>query len=88
MLTEGHARLGFAVLLAFDCYLRIGELLHLRACDIALAGDPRQGTAISKAALFLRHTKTGPNQWVTLGDAAITALLAHLLACIPAPDRE
>jgi hypothetical protein len=54
----------FAVLLAFDCYLRIGELLALRFSDVVVPGDLL--SLGGRAALRLRHTKTGPNKYAAV----------------------
>ena len=40
-MSLGHWASGLAVLLAFVCYLRIGELVGLKVGDVAVAGDPR-----------------------------------------------
>ena len=75
------ARSGFhahsvAILLAFDCYLRVGELCRLRRKDVALPHDPRLGSAGShRVTLHLQHTKTGPSQSVEVQDSGVAELL-------------
>lgn len=71
--------LAVATLLAFDCLLRVSELVGLRVGDVADSGDPRIGTRFSGMALRLRHTKTGPNQWVIVRSPAVVSLLRTLL---------
>jgi integrase len=76
------ARSGFlapavAMLVAFDCYLRVGELTRLRRCDIIMPRDPRMGRVHSGMAVCLPRTKTGLNQSVTLQDPSVAELLAH-----------
>ena len=66
-------RYGFALILAFHCYLRCGELLGLRACDIVL---PERSS--DTVALSLRFTKTGPNQWVTVTSLLVARCLLRL----------
>ena len=78
------ARLGFwayavGILLAFDCLLRVGELVSLVTTDVADAGDSRIGKEYKGLALRLRKTKTGPNQWVSVKDPSVSFLLRQLL---------
>ena len=72
--------MAIGVLLAFDCYLRIGELLDLRKEDVAVPGDVRLETGYSDVALALRKTKTGPNKSVVVADPAIRDLLLQVVA--------
>jgi integrase len=76
------------LLLAFDCYLRLGELLSLRRSDIADSGDARHGVGFSGMALRLRKTKTGANQWVTVENADVLRLLRGLLSALPPQNGE
>lgn len=55
-----------ACLVAFDCYLRVGELTRIRLRDVVLPNDPRMGRAHSAMAVCLAQTKTGKNQSVAL----------------------
>jgi integrase len=68
-----------ASLLAFDCYLRIGEYLRLQFRDVAMLEDPRLGGAHTGMALRLAWTKTGSNQWVTVREPAVTAAFTQYL---------
>jgi integrase len=75
MALDGKHRQAVATLLAFDCFLRIGELVNLRKEDISLPGDARVDAGYDRVGLRLRQTKTGPNKFVAVHDPAICALL-------------
>lgn len=68
-----------ASLLAFDCYLRVGEYLRLQFSDVATLNDPRLGDAHTGMALRLARTKTGSNQWVTVREPAVVAAFTEYL---------
>jgi hypothetical protein len=68
-----------ASLLAFDCYLRVGEIIGLRYCDVIMPRDPRVGSAHPAMALRLARTKTGNNQWVSLRSPAVSGPFLHYL---------
>jgi integrase len=55
-----------AMLLTFDCYLRVGEMTRIRLRDVVIPDDPRMGSASTAMAVILGKTKTGDNQSVTL----------------------
>jgi integrase len=74
------ARSGFhahavGLLLGFDCYLRVGELLRLQRRDVVQASDPRVGSVHPSMALRLAVTKTGREQWVSLQDTDVARVL-------------
>jgi integrase len=77
--VNGRWALGVGTLLAFDCYLRVGELCGLRRKDVADCGDPRMGAVYTGMALRLKHTKTGKNQWVEVRSPVVRTLLRSLL---------
>lgn len=82
VLAVTQARCGFhssavALLLAFHCYLRIGELTRLRRCDIAMERDARMGSGHTRMALRLGVTKTGLNQYVSVDDPLVAACLTQ-----------
>ena len=80
--------MGLGVLLAFDCYLRVGELCNLTRQDVAGHDDPRLGSAYrGLTALRLGKTKTGNNQWVRVRSPVIRVLLNRLLSLLPS-DRN
>jgi integrase len=85
----GRPRHAIGVLVAFDCYLRIGELLGLHREDIAMPNDPRLNALKNPpiGALRLRKTKTGLNQFVVLKDADVAALLQQVVAATPPKGR-
>lgn len=68
-----------ASLLAFECYLRVGEYMRLQFSDVAVLGDPRLGGAHTGMALRLARTKTGNNQWVTVRDPAVATVFTQYL---------
>ena len=59
MVRAGYLRCAIGVLLAFDCFLRVGELVNLRVGDVSDSGDVRTGSEYRGIALRLRKTKTG-----------------------------
>jgi hypothetical protein len=79
MARRGLWRYAVGTLLAFDCLLRVGELVGLQRADIADSGDARMGSEYKGMALRLRKTKTGPNQWVDVQDPIVRVLLRDLL---------
>ena len=72
--------LAIATLLAFDCFLRVGELCSLKREDVADSKDARLGVDFKGMALRLRKTKTGPNQWVTVDNEQVMQLLRGVIA--------
>jgi len=75
-------RFALGVLLAFDCYLRLSELVSLRKCDFSFA---LAGSSL-KVGIRLRDTKTGPNKFVTVSRLAISRLLKSFLAKLQPED--
>jgi integrase len=69
--------LALGVLVAFDGYLRVGELLSLRLADVALpaAVSPH----LRRVSLRLRHTKSGPNRFVALRCPQTISLVTHMI---------
>lgn len=67
------------VLLAHDCYLRVGEALRLCVRDFSDPGSNVNLAALTPglgaACLRLGHTKTGRNQFVTIRDSLVLDLL-------------
>lgn len=78
--VDGYHRHAVATLLAFDCTLRVGELVGLRVADVADTRDSRLGSSIQDMSLRLRVTKTGKNQSVVLERAVVKVLVRHLVA--------
>ena len=84
--TMSHA--GFhapavAMLVGFDCYLRVSELTGLRRKDIVMPHDARMGRAHSKMAVCLPETKTGPNQSVDVQRSDVATLLCSWVKSLP-----
>jgi integrase len=74
---SGYHAHGVAVLVGFDCYLRVGELTRLRRCDIVMPNDSRMGRAHTEMAVCLPTTKTGPNQSVSLQNPHVAGVLCR-----------
>jgi len=72
--------MSIGVLLAFDCFLRVGELTSLKRIDVADVGDPRIGSLSPGMALRLGKTKTGTDQWVTVHRNCVMVLMRLLLS--------
>ena len=68
-----------ALLLAFDCFLRVGELVGLRREDVADDADLRIAGEHKGMILRLRKTKTGANQWVRVLNPDVQLLVRDLL---------
>lgn len=68
-----------AMLLAFHCYLRVGELTRLHYDDIIQPNDSRLGDAHVGMAIRLSETKTGKNQWVSITNSDIGSVLICFL---------
>jgi integrase len=81
------ARSGFfapavAMLVAFDCYLRVGELTRIRLRDVVMPNDARMGDAHTGMAVCLARTKTGLNQSVALHRPAVATVLGDWIRSI------
>lgn len=74
---SGHHAHAVAMLLAFDCYLRVGELTRIRLHDVVMPHDARMGAAHTGMAVCLARTKTGLNQSVALHRPAVAAVLCN-----------
>lgn len=84
--TMSHA--GFhgpavAMLVGFDCYLRVSELTGLRLKDIVMPSDARMGRAHTRMAVCLPKTKTGPNQSVDIQRPDVARLLCSWVLSLP-----
>lgn len=88
VLAATFARSGYhgpaiAMLVGFDCYLRVSELTHLRQKDIVMPNDARMGRADTGMAVILKHTKTGKNQSVTIQRSDVAQLLCSWVRGLP-----
>jgi len=91
MESNGHRDAAVATLLAWDCYLRVNELVKLKVRRVVAPGDPgyfdhpeSQTTPISggwrtdrATQVCLRKTKTGMFHHVTIEDRRVEQVLAH-----------
>jgi integrase len=85
---RGKYDIAIGMLLSFDCYLRINELLSLVVDDFAVGNDARLGlTDVSSICLHLRHTKTGPNKGVMMVNPHVKALVLFIIARKPPHHR-
>ena len=80
MARSGYHGPAVAVLVAFDCYLRVGELTSIRARDVVMPNDARLGAVHTGMAVCLSKTKTGLNQSVALQNPAVAAVLQRWAA--------
>jgi len=72
-----------ATLLAFDCYLRVGELTRITYADVVQPSDVRLGVPYSGMMVRLGVTKTGENQSVELQSKQVQTVLMHYLQAFP-----
>jgi integrase len=79
MVLKGKHRQAVATLLAFDAFLRVGELLNIRREDVSVPGDARVDAGYDKIGIRLRRTKTGDEQFVTVHSPQISALLLDIV---------
>jgi integrase len=86
MALNGHVRAAVGTVLAFDCLLRIGELISLRGRDVirSVLVDPELPR---RTLLRLTRTKTGDNQSVKVTHAGVESLLSQLAAVTPRRAR-
>lgn len=86
MALDGHYTYGLAVLLSFDCFLRIGEVTSIKRNMVHLPGESKLGTNYDKIGIALPKTKTGVNQFVTVQDPDIAQLFRDLVILIRPKD--
>ncbi len=79
MLKAGFYRPAVATILAFECYLRVGELCAIRVRDVALISGRHFGQSYIGSAIGLVNTKTGPNQFVTIRTSFVDSLIEQLV---------
>lgn len=83
LVFHGHLRAGVALLLGFDCLLRIGELTQLTRDDVAEPGDARLGAASGGVWIRIPRAKTGRNQLVQVLRPCVERLLHDLILATP-----
>ena len=72
----GEHKAAIAVLLMFDCYLRIGEMAALRCCDIIDSSSVRMGSSYRGMSICIPKAKTGVNQSVDVRNSLVQRLIA------------
>lgn len=77
-----------ATLLAFDCFLRVGELTRLEYHDVVMPNDPRLGSADYRMAVRLAKAKTGLNQSVSLSNTQVETVLHSYLQTRPFLEHD
>lgn len=75
------------MLLAFDCLLRVGELVSLRPCDIVEAGDKCVSGGFDGMWSRLARTKTGTNKSVRVRSESVRVLVRRAIAGMPPTNR-
>ena len=80
LLAFGQPAAAVAVLLSFDCFLRISECCKLKMEDVALPNDPRVGIAGQTwMSLNLKNTKTCKLDWTQLTRPAVSQILGRFI---------
>lgn len=87
---KGKTSMAIAVLVSFDCYLRIGEMLQLTKADVAMNHDPRLGLSSneSRVHIHIRKAKTGILQGCEIKNMQIQSLVLTLVAALPSNDSR
>ena len=75
MARSGYHGPAIAMLLAFDCFLRVGELTRIRRSDVVMPNDSRMGRAHTTMAVVLRTAKTGKMQSVEIWSPDVAQLV-------------
>lgn len=75
MATMGDLDFAIGSLLAFEGYLRVGELVDLQVADVVFPGNREMGVGSTDVQLHLRETKTGPNKWAVVKHPFVATLL-------------
>jgi integrase len=88
MARSGYHAPAIALLLAFDCFLRVGELTRIRRTDIIMPNDPRMGRAQPTMSVVLRRAKTGKLQSVDIVDKAVASLVALWVRSLSPDPRD
>lgn len=84
---RNHYDMGVGLLLAFDCFLRVSELVNIRRFDIADDGDPRISKKRHGMLLRLSKTKTGANQHVLVLNENVQTLVRGLVKNMKLKDK-
>lgn len=81
---KGYGVLGFGFVIAFEGYLRVGELCRLRGSDILVDRVVSSGT--HGCGLRIRVAKTGRNQFARIQDPHVIEVLRFLKTCTGGED--
>lgn len=84
----GHHGPAVAALLAFDCYLRVGELTRIRLKDVVMPNDARMGRAHPDMAVCLGKTKTGRDQSVSVQNTDVADILCLWVRSLPRSSAD
>jgi integrase len=76
------------MLVAFDCYLRVGELTRIRLRDVVMPRDSRMGQAYQAMAVCLPKTKTGRNQSVNIQRPEVAEVLCAWVRKLPSSGSD
>ena len=89
VMLNGSFRAGVACLLAFHCFLRVGELVAVRPVDVidSSSSTRRVGVHSPHMVLILPRTKTGHNQEVSVLDPFLASLVRQLVRSTPPTGR-
>ena len=74
-IMRGKVLLGLGLVVAFEGFLRVGELCRLRGSDILLPEDCVD--SFDNCGLRIRVAKTGHNQFARISDPAVIVVLDH-----------
>lgn len=85
---SGYHGPAVAMLVGFDCYLRVGELTRIRRRDVVMPNDARFGRAHSAMAVCLARTKTGLNQSVALQSQDVADILCMWVRSLPSSTAD
>jgi integrase len=75
MVRRGYARYAVAVLLSFDCLLRISEVVALKREDVKDPCDKNVSADFRYVSINIARAKAGRNQAVDVWNGPVTALL-------------
>ena len=85
---SGYHSPAVAMLVGFDCYLRVGELTRIRLLDVVMPHDARMGRAHTAMAVCLARTKSGPNQSVSVQNPCVADVLCQWVRALPRPAAD
>ena len=80
-ILRGKVLLGLGLVVAFEGFLRVGELCRLRGSDILLPEDSVD--SFHNCGLRIRVAKTGRNQFARISDPAVIVVLRYLKLITP-----